>query len=98
MLSPVRSLIARSTIFLLEDIVVAAFIVSSFGMFVLGLVTGLFTGPSGQTVALLACGWTVAGGERQTLTTYLWLTGATTVKHFSRFYIFLGGPLYAARW
>ena len=34
------------------------------------------------------------GGERQTITTYLWLTGATTVKHFSRFYEFLGGALY----
>jgi hypothetical protein len=40
----------------------------------------------------------VAGGERQTLTTYLWLTGATTVKPFSRFYEFLGGALDQARW
>ena len=38
------------------------------------------------------------GGARQTITTYLWLTGATTVKHFSRFYVFLGGALYQARW
>jgi hypothetical protein len=36
--------------------------------------------------------------ERHTITTYLWLTGATTVKHFSRFYVFLGGALYHARW
>jgi len=28
----------------------------------------------------------------------LWLTGATTVKHFSRFYVFLGCPLYTQRW
>jgi len=28
----------------------------------------------------------------------LWLTGATTVKHFSRFYVFLGGTLCQARW
>ena len=27
----------------------------------------------------------------------MWLTGATTVKHFSRFYVFLGGTLYQAR-
>jgi len=40
----------------------------------------------------------VASGERQTSTTYLWLTGATTVKHFSCFYPFLGGALYQARW
>jgi hypothetical protein len=32
------------------------------------------------------------------MTTYLWLTGAATVKHFSRFSVFLGGPLYSQRW
>ena len=82
---------------LLEDIVVAAFIVSSFGLFVMGLLQGLFTAPSWQTFVLLACGGVLAG-ERHTITTYLWLTGATTVKHFSRFYVFLGGTLYTARW
>jgi hypothetical protein len=82
---------------LLEDIVVAAFMVSSFGLFVMGVVQGLFTAPSWQTFVLLACGWGLAG-ERHTITTYLWLTGATTVKHFSRFYGFLGGALYQARW
>jgi hypothetical protein len=40
----------------------------------------------------------VAGGERQTLTPYRGLTGATTVKPFSRFSEFLGGALYQARW
>ncbi len=74
------------------------FIVSSFGLFVMGLFDGLFTTPSWQTFTVLAGGWAVAGGERQTITTYLWLTGATTVKHFSRFYEFLGGALYTARW
>jgi hypothetical protein len=81
-----------------EDIVVALFIVSSFGLFVMGLFAGLFTTPSWQTFTLLAWGWAVAGGERQTITTYLWLTGATTIKHWSRFYAFLGGALYNARW
>lgn len=76
----------------------AAFSVSSFGLFVMGLFDGLFTAPSCQTFTLLAWGWAVAGGERQTITTYLWLTGATRVKHFSRFYAFLGGALYQARW
>src|SRR5215510_6184231 len=76
----------------------AAFIVSSFGVFVMGLFADLFTAPSWQTFTLLAYGWAVASGERQTITTYLWLTGATTVKHFSRFYPFLGGALYQARW
>src|SRR5512139_3545981 len=76
----------------------AAFIVSSFGRFVMGLFAGLFTVPSWQTFTLLAYGWAVASGERQTITTYLWLTGATTVKHFSGFYLLLGGALYEARW
>jgi DDE superfamily endonuclease len=83
---------------LLEDIAVAAFIVSSFGLFVMGLFAGLFTMPSGQTFTVLAYGWAVASGERQTITTYLWLTGATMMKHFSCFYTFLGGALYRARW
>jgi hypothetical protein len=82
---------------LLEDIPVAAFIVSSFGLFVMDLFHGLFTAPSWQTFTLLTCGWVLAS-ERHTITTYLWLTGATTVKHFSRFYVFLGGALYQRRW
>jgi hypothetical protein len=83
---------------LLEDIAMAAFIVSSFGLFVMGLFAGLFTAPSWQTFTVLAWGWGVAGGERQTITAYLWLTGATTVNHFSCFYAVLGGALYQARW
>jgi len=82
----------------LEDIAVAAFIVSSFGLFVMGLCDELFTTPSWQTFTLLAYGWAVAGGERQTIATYLWLSGATTVKHWSRFYAFLGGAFYNTRW
>lgn len=77
--------------------VVAPFIVSSFGMFVMSLCPGLFTAPSRQTFAVLAWGWAVTA-ERHTLTTYLWLTGAVTLKHFSRFYVFVGGALYQARW
>jgi len=76
----------------------AAFIVSSFGAFVMSLFADLFTTPSWQTFTLLAYGGAVAGGERQTITTYLWLTGATSVKHFSCYYPFLGGALYQARW
>jgi DDE superfamily endonuclease len=83
---------------MLEELAVAAFMVSSFGVFVMGLLAGLFTTPSEQTFTVLAYGWAVASGERQTITTYLWLTGATTVKHFSCFYRFLGGALYQARW
>jgi hypothetical protein len=76
---------------------VDTFVVSSFGMFVMGLFHGFFTAPSWQSFALLACGWALAT-DRHTITTYLWLTGATTVKHFSRFYVFLGCPLYTQRW
>jgi hypothetical protein len=83
---------------MLEDLAMATFIVSPFGLFVMGLVAGLFTIPSEQTFAVLAYGWAVASGERQTITTYLWLTGATSVKHFSCFYRFLGGALYQSRW
>jgi hypothetical protein len=76
----------------------AALMVSPFGLFVMSVFAGLFTAPSWQTFTVLAHGWAVASGERQTITTYLWLTGATSVKHFSCFYRFLGGALYQARW
>jgi hypothetical protein len=76
----------------------AAFMVSSFGVFVMSLGAALFTVPSWQTFLVLGYGWAVAGGERQTITTYLWLSGATSVKHFSCYYTFLGSALYEARW
>jgi len=44
----------------LEDIAVTSFIVSSFGLFVMGVFAELFTAPSWQTFTLLAYGWTVA--------------------------------------
>jgi DDE superfamily endonuclease len=81
----------------LEDIAVDAFLTSSFGIFVMGLFEGLLTAPSRRTFALLACGWALAS-RQHTLTTYLWLTGAATLKHFSRFYVFLGCPFYNTRW
>ena len=73
------------------------FVHSSFGTVVMTLFQGLFTAPSWQTFPSLAGGWALAT-DRHTITTYLWLTGATTVKHFSRFYVFLGCPLYNRRW
>jgi hypothetical protein len=82
---------------LLEDIAVDTFVYSSFGTLVMTLFQGFFTAPSWQTFTSLACGWALAT-DRHTITTYLWLTGATTVKHFSRFYVFLGCPLYQQRW
>jgi DDE superfamily endonuclease len=82
---------------LLEDIAVDTFVHSSFGTVVMTLFQGIFTAPSWHTFTYLACGWALTG-DRHTITTYLWLTGAATVKHFSRFYVFLGCPLYNRRW
>jgi Transposase DDE domain len=82
---------------LLEDIAVDTFVHSSFGIVVMTLFQGFFSAPSWQTFTYLACGWALAS-DRHTITTYVWLTGATAVKHFSRFYVFLGGPLYHKRW
>jgi hypothetical protein len=73
------------------------FLTSSFGSFVMVLFQGLFTAPSWRSFALLGCGWALASSQH-TITTYLWLTGAATLKHFSRFYVFLGCPFYHARW
>jgi len=80
-----------------EDIAVDTFVHSSFGTVVMTLFPGFFTAPSWQTFTALACGWALAT-DRHTITTSLWLTGAATVKHFSRFSVFLGGPLYHRRW
>jgi hypothetical protein len=76
-----------------EDIVVATFIVSSFGRFVMSFGQGLFTAPSEQTFAVLAWGWALSA-ERHTIATYLWLTAASILKHFSRFSVFMRGALY----
>jgi hypothetical protein len=80
-----------------EDMAGDTFLASSFGFLVMTLLQGILTAPSWQTFTYLACGWAVAR-DRHTITTYLWLTGATAVKHFSRFYGFLGCPLYDRRW
>jgi len=82
---------------LLEDMAVDTFVYSSFGTVVMPLFQGFFTAPSWQTLTSLACGWALAT-DRHPITTSLWLTGATAVKHFSRFYVFLGCPLYQQRW
>jgi hypothetical protein len=76
---------------------VDTFLASSFGTFVLVMLQGRLTAPSWQTFTFLACGWALASG-RHTMTAYLWLTGAVTVKHCSRFSVFLGCPFYDARW
>jgi hypothetical protein len=82
---------------LLEDIAVAPCVHSSCETVVMPLLQGLFTAPSWHTCTSLACGWALAS-DRHPITTSLGLTGATTVKYFSRFSVFLGGPLYHSRW
>jgi len=76
---------------------VDTFVASSFGTFMTALFPGTLSAPSWHSFTYLAYGWSLAWG-RQTITTYLWLSGAASVKHFSRYYTFLGRPLYKARY
>lgn len=73
------------------------FLASSFGNFIMMLFQGTLSALSWQNFTYLACGWALAWG-RQTITTYMWLSGAAAVKHFSRYYAFLGDPLDKARY
>jgi hypothetical protein len=66
-----------------EDIAVDTFVHSSFGTVVMPLFQDFFTAPSWHTFTLLARGWALAT-DRHTITTSVWLTGATAVKHFSQ--------------
>ena len=74
-----------------------AFLTSSFGTFVMTLWHGVLSAPSWHNFTYLAYGWALASG-RQTITTYLWSSGAAQVKHFSRYYAFLGQALYQRRY
>jgi len=76
---------------------VDAFLTSSFGTFAMTLWHGVLSAPSWHNFTYLAYGWALACG-RQTITAYLWGSGAAQVKHFSRYYAFLGGALYQRRY
>jgi Transposase DDE domain len=76
---------------------VDAFLTSSFGTFVTTLCHGVLSAPAWHNLTYLAYGWALAYG-RQTITTYLWGSGAAQVKHFSRYYVFLGGALFQRRY
>jgi hypothetical protein len=82
---------------LLEDMAVDTFLPSAFGPVGLLLFPGLLTAPSWHTCTSLACGWALAG-DRHTLTTDVWLTGAATGQHFARCSVFRGCPLSPKRW
>src|SRR5712692_5843623 len=81
----------------MEDTAVDAFLTSSFGTFVMTLWHGVLSAPSWHNFTYLAYGWAIASG-RQTITTYLWGSGAAQVKHFSRYYVFVGGALFHRRY
>jgi len=76
----------------MEDSTVDAFLTSSFGTVMMTLWHGVLRAPSWHNFTSLAYGWALASG-RQTITTYLWGSGAAQVKHFSRSYAFLGNAL-----
>jgi len=66
-----------------------AFMNSSFGTFISSLFARCFTAPSWQSFMLLAYGW-AQSRSRHTIANYIWLSGGTKYKHFSRFYAFFG--------
>jgi hypothetical protein len=78
------------------DMTVDTFLASSFGLFVMTLFHGSLTAPSWHSFTYMAYGWALVCG-RQTITSYLYTSGAAHVKHFSRYYTFLGGALYQRR-
>ena len=74
-------------------IAVHKFYRSSFGAFLQRHFADLFTKPSQQSFLLLALGFVLSSG-RHTIANYLWRAGACAYKHFTAFYVFLGGPFY----
>ena len=78
------------------DMTVDTFLASSFGLFVMTVFHGSLTAPSWHSFTYMAYGWALVCG-RQTITSYLYTSGAAHVKHFSRYYTFLGGALYQRR-
>jgi hypothetical protein len=75
-------------------VAVQKFYQSAFASFLQTHFFNLFTRPSQKLFLLLAFGF-VLSPTRHTVANYLWRAGATAFRHFTRFYIFLGGPLYA---
>jgi hypothetical protein len=74
-------------------IAVHKFYRSSFGSFLDGLFSGIFTKPSQQNFLLLSLGFVFAF-TRHSVASYLWRAGAVSFKHFTRFYVFFGAPCY----
>src|SRR5215475_9508001 len=74
-----------------EDVAVAPLVNAACGTGVMPLLQSLVPALSWHTFPSLACGWTLAR-DRHTITTYVWLTGATAGKHFARCSGCLRGP------
>ena len=66
---------------------------SSFGAFLNDLFRGVFTRRSQATFLRLSLGFVFAF-TRHTVASYLWRAGAVSLKHFTRYYVFLGAPCY----
>ncbi len=74
-------------------IAVHKFYRSSFGAFLQRHFAELFTKASQQSFLLLALGF-VLSSSRHTVANYIWRAGACAFKHFTCFYVFIGGPCY----
>lgn len=74
-------------------IAVSCFERSSFGSFLDELFSGIFSRRSHQTFLMLSLGLVFAF-TRHTVACYLWRSGAASIKHFTRFYVFFGAPCY----
>lgn len=66
------------------------FIKSSFGYFICQLFSKHFTKKGWESFTTLAYGWSLSK-TRHTIANYLWLSGGVKYKHFSQYYIFIGG-------
>lgn len=73
--------------------VVARFTRTRFATFLQRHFAHRFTRPSQTVFLLLALGFVLAS-VRHTVANYLWRSGACLLRHYTRFYAFLGGPFF----
>jgi hypothetical protein len=73
--------------------VVDRFTCTRFASFLQRHLARRFTKPSQTVFLLLALGF-VLSSVRHTIANYLWRSGACLIRHYTRFYAFLGGPFF----
>jgi hypothetical protein len=73
--------------------VVDRFTRTRFATFLQRLFAERFTKPTQTVFLLLALGFLLSS-VRHTVANYLWRSGACLVRHYTRFYAFLGGPFF----